>query len=160
MLLVAVWGAVPHALAAEGNDCYYCGMRRAEYGHSWVEIRYKDGSVLGFCSLHCASVHLALHPESVPGEIRVGDYLTRKMIDADKAHWVIGGRKMGVMTARAKWAFASRGDAERFVAENGGRLATMDEALEAAIDDMYRDIRAIQKKRKAARTQTMEQNQE
>lgn len=39
----------------------------------------------------------------------VGDYNTKRLIDAEKAVWVIGGGKQGVMTKRAKWAFEKRG---------------------------------------------------
>lgn len=152
LLLLLLFGCLaPPPAAAQDADCFYCGMRRADHFSSWVEIRNRDGSVVGFCSLHCAAIHLALHPEPVPAEILVGDYPSGRLIDADTAHWVIGGRKPGVMTSRAKWAFARASDADRFVAEHGGRRASVAEALKAATEDMYRDISVIQKKRNAAR---------
>ena len=160
LLVVALWGLAALPAAAAGDECFYCGMRRADYGYSWVQIHFPKGSVYGFCSLHCASIHMALHPEAVPREILVSDYGTHRLIDADKAYWVIGGSKPGVMTARAKWAFARREEAERFVRQYGGRLATATEAIRAAGEDMSRDIQVIQKKRDAARSKTMEQNRE
>ena len=55
---------------------------------------------------------------------------------------------MGVMTKRAKWAFAKKGDAEKFVTENGGKLASFDEAIKATFDDIYADTKMIREKRK------------
>ena len=36
------------------------------------------------------------------------------------------------MTSNAKWAFARQEDAQKFIAENGGKLASFDEVLQAA----------------------------
>jgi len=38
----------------------------------------------------------------------VGDFGTKKLIDAEKALWVLGGSKPGVMTKRGKWALRRR----------------------------------------------------
>ncbi len=43
------------------------------------------------------------------------------------------------MTKRAKWAFNEKEQAERFVKENGGRLASFDEVMKASFQDMYSD---------------------
>lgn len=42
------------------------------------------------------------------------------LIDAEKAFWVIGGSKPGVMTKRAKWAFEKKEAADKFMLDNGG----------------------------------------
>ena len=52
------------------------------------------------------------------------------------------------MSKRAKWAFGKRDDAELFVKENGGTLATFDEVMKAAYEDMYADMKIIRDKRK------------
>lgn len=91
---------------------------------------------------------MALHIDKPVTKITVGDYNTKQQIDADKAYWVIGGSRMGVMTARAKWAFETKDGADKFIGENGGRAATYDEAVKAAFEDMYEDTLMIQKKRK------------
>jgi nitrous oxide reductase accessory protein NosL len=78
----------------------------------------------------------------------VGDYNIKKLIDAEKAFWIIGGSKMGVMTKRAKWAFENKEDAEKFLKENGGKISTFDEAMKAAYEDMYADTKMIREKRK------------
>jgi nitrous oxide reductase accessory protein NosL len=85
----------------------------------------------------------------------VGDFNTKKLINAESAAWVIGN-KPGVMTKRAKWAYEKKEDAESFVKENGGAVSTFDQAMKASYEDMYSDTRMIREKRKMKRMQSME----
>ena len=133
-------------------SCKYCGMDRAKFAHSRVFIENDDGTTEGTCSLHCAAVDLALNIDKTPKAIRVGDLTNKNLVDVEKAFWVIGGNKMGVMTKRAKWAFAKQEDADKFVKENGGVMATFDEAMKGAYEDMYADTKMIREKRKMAKT--------
>jgi nitrous oxide reductase accessory protein NosL len=121
-------------------------MLKSRYGHSWVIIKPEKGEPEGFCSIHCAAISLALHTSRAISGITVGDFNTKKQIDAEAANWVIGGNLTGVMTARAKWAFENRESADAFISKHGGRPATFTEALRAAFDDMYSDILMIRKK--------------
>lgn len=128
--------------------CKYCGMDRKTFSHSRMVIEYNDGSAVGTCSIHCAAVDLALNIDKTPKAVMVGDYNTKALIDAERATWVLGGSKMGVMTRNAKWAFLQRGDAEKFIAKNGGKMATYDDAMKASYEDMYADTKMIRDKRK------------
>ena len=126
-VLLAMFFLLPGSLLrAQGGDvkqipaCKYCGMDRLQFAHSRMLIEYEDGTSVGTCSLHCATVELALQIDKVPKAILVGDYGSKSLIDAEKAFWVMGGSKMGVMTKRAKWAFEKKEEAERFIKENGG----------------------------------------
>jgi copper chaperone NosL len=105
------------------KSCPYCGMDRAQFAHSRILITYNDGSEVGLCSLHCAAIDLSLNLDKTPSSIAVGDYNAKKLIDVEKATWVIGGNKPGVMSKNAKWAFERREDAQALVAENGGVIA-------------------------------------
>ena len=136
---------------AKHASCPYCGMDREKFAHSRVYIEYDDGSTFGACSIHCAAIDMAVNIDKGPVFIGVGDFNTKKLIDAEEAAWVIGGDKMGVMTKRAKWAFASQADAEKFVKEHGGNLASFEEAIKASYEDMYNDTRMIREKRKMMR---------
>jgi hypothetical protein len=78
--------------------------------------------------------------------IAVADYGRRELIPAQTATWVIGGGRSGVMTLRAKWAFGKRADAEAFVKQHGGMLASFDDAVKATFEDMYTDIKTIRKR--------------
>ncbi len=130
-------------------SCKFCGMDREKFAHSRMFIEYDDGTAEGICSLHCAAIDLILNIDKSPKALRVGDYGAKNLIDAEKAFWIIGGGKMGVMTKRAKWAFEKKDDAEKFMKENGGKLASFDEAVKATYDDIYSDTKMIRERRKA-----------
>jgi copper chaperone NosL len=134
-------------------SCKYCGMNRAQFAHSRVFIEYEDGTSEGTCSIHCAAVDFALNIDKIPKTIYVGDYNTKQLVEVEKAIWVIGGSKPGVMTKRAKWAFAKKEDADKFKAENGGDLGTFDQAIKMAYEDMYQDTKMIQERRKMKKMQ-------
>lgn len=153
-MIVAAIAAI--ALAASSDlekypTCNYCGMDRSKFGHSRMLIEYGDGASVATCSLHCAAVDLAVNIDRTPLHIYVGDYGSRKLIDAENASWVIGGSRQGVMSANAKWAFETKEGAERFTKENGGKPATFEESVSAAYLDMYKDTKAIRERRKAKR---------
>lgn len=144
--------------AEEKASCPYCGMDKAKFMHSWLEIEYDDGTKGGFCSLHCAAIDMALHIDKTPKTVMVGSYKTKEMIDAEKAFWVMGGEKMGVMTTRAKWAFEKTEDADEFIKQHGGELTTYENAMKGTFEDMYEDIRMIQKKRQKMRMEKQSSN--
>jgi len=141
---------------AKHKSCKYCGMDREKFAFSRVLIEYEDGSTVGACSIHCAAIDLATNIDKTPKTIWVGDYTTKELIDAEKAFWVIGGSKMGVMTKNAKWAFGKSEDAKEFVAANGGEPGAFDQAMKAAYEDMYADTKMIREKRKAMKQTTMD----
>ena len=150
--LVCVLSVTATALAQDDvkkyPSCKYCGMDREKFAHSRMLIEYTDGTVVGTCSIHCAAVDLALNIDKTPKAVLVGDYNTKALIDAEKATWVLGGSKMGVMTRNAKWAFLQKGDAEKFIGQNGGKPATYDDAMKASYEDMYADTKMIRDKTK------------
>lgn len=155
--MLAATAAVAFAQKAEDIQkhpmCTYCGMDREQFAHSRFLISYDDGTAFGACSVHCAAVDMALNIDKTPKSIQVGDYGTKKLIDAETAAWVVGGNKPGVMTKRAKWAFEKKEDAEKFVKENGGEIATFDQAMKTTYEDMYADTKMINEKRKMKRMQ-------
>jgi copper chaperone NosL len=143
---------------AKHPACPLCGMDRAKFAHSRVLVEYDDGSTYGACSLHCAAIDMVVHIDKAPQAVMVGDFNTKQLIDAETAVWVIGGKKMGVMTKRAKWAFADETAAQNFIAENGGNRADFEEAIKAAFEDMYQDTKMIREKRKMMRMKKMKKD--
>lgn len=137
-----------HLDIATGRSCKYCGMDREKFAYSRMMIEFEDGSTVATCSLHCAAVDFANNIDKGPKTIWVGDYVTKELIDAEKVFWVIGGSRQGVMTKNAKWAFASKEKADVFIKEHGGKLATFDQAIKAAYEDMYTDTKMIRDRRK------------
>jgi nitrous oxide reductase accessory protein NosL len=134
----------------EHASCKYCGMSRVKFAHSRMLIEY-DNAEVGTCSLHCMAIEFAKTINKIPGAIKVGDFNTKELIDAEAAYWVIGGDTQGVMSMRGKWAFADKSAAEKFVSTKGGNIAGFDQAMKAAYEDMYNDTRMIRKKRKMKR---------
>lgn len=127
-----VGAAEPQDDIREHRSCLECGMDRKAYGYSRMLILYQDGSQTGVCSLHCAAVELDAHKDRAVKSILVADRETRLLVDAEKAFWVLGGKKRGVMTQLPKWAFAAEPAARSFIADNGGSLVSWAEALAAA----------------------------
>ncbi len=122
------------------RDCVNCGMDRKAYGYSRMLIQYDDGAEVGVCSLHCALIEIDAHKGHRLKALFVADRNTRMLMDAEKAVWVLGGKKGGVMTRRAKWAFGSNDAAENFIKSYGGKIITWDEALAAAREDMAKEF--------------------
>ena len=115
-------------------SCKYCGMDRAKFAHSRMVVEYEDGTSLGTCSMHCLAIEIVVNMDKTPRALLVGDYNSKKLIDAEKAFWVIGGKKPGVMTKKAKWAFKNKANAKKFIAKNGGSLSTFDDAMKATFE--------------------------
>ncbi len=132
-------------------SCTHCGMDRDKFSFSRMLLVYDDGSEVGTCSIRCAAVDMVNNLDKAPLQMMVGDYNTDELINAETAFWVIGGKRPGVMSRRAKWAFTRRADAEAFIAENNGELATFEQALQATYTDLYEDTRMIRERRKARR---------
>jgi nitrous oxide reductase accessory protein NosL len=123
-------------------NCQYCNMNREAFSHSRMLIEYSDGTSGATCSLHCSAVDLIQNRANIPCRIMVGDYGAKKLIDATAAFWVIGGDEPGVMTETGKWAFEKQAEAEEFVKKHGGKRATFLEALRAAYEGLYEDMKA------------------
>ncbi len=132
-------------------SCQYCGMDRQMFAHSRMLIEYEDGPAVGVCSIRCAAVAIVTNTDKVPKAIRVGDLNSKELVDAEKAFWVIGGSKPGVMTHRAKWAFQKQKDAEKFRADYGGDPADFDQAMKAAFEDVYSGLKRMWEKKRKTR---------
>ena len=118
-------------------DCKYCGMNRTQFAQSRMVVTYSDGST-GTCSINCVVIDMKANKGKEVKSLHVGDFDSKKLIDARTATWVVGGTKKGVMTPVAKWAFASKDSAEKFVASYGGAVFSWEAALAAAEKDAER----------------------
>lgn len=119
------------------RDCRHCGMDRKAFGYSRMLVEYRGGEQVGTCSLHCTVTELDGSNGREIISLKVADRDTRELIDAEKAVWVIGGTKRGVMTKQPKWAFATREAAQKFVENYGGVVAGWKEALAAARAEVH-----------------------
>ena len=123
------------------RSCAFCGMDRKAYGFSRMLVQYADGASVGVCSLRCAVVELDANTKRTVKAILAADRTERVLIDAEKAVWVMGGVKRGVMTSRPKWAFGSQAAAKAFIENYGGTIVTWSEALTAAREDLAQEVR-------------------
>jgi hypothetical protein len=114
-------------------------MNRITFAHSRMLITYADGSSNGTCSIYCGATALQIKGKKVKS-LQVADYDSKKLIDAKNASWVIGGKKQGVMTAVAKWAFADKKGAETFIKQQGGKLTSFEVALKESDKEVTASI--------------------
>ena len=131
-LLFTASFAVAMDMVEDPTSCKQCGMDRTTFAQSRMLIVYTDGSTVGVCSLHCAAAEVQQNRDKEVRSLLVADYSTKELIDAKKAIWVVGGKKPGVMTSLAKWAFAREVDARRFVEENGGIVNSFEQVMKSA----------------------------
>jgi copper chaperone NosL len=124
-------------------ECKYCGMKRKNFANSRMVLDHQRGKSVGVCSVFCAAKDNIENVDDPPVSVKVGDYTSQRLIDAVTATWVIGGSKPGVMTDRAKWAFARKEDALAFIKRYGGELIDYDTAMKASYEDMYEDMRVL-----------------
>jgi len=120
----------------ERRSCHSCGMDRKAYGYSRMLIIYEDGGQVGVCSLHCAVNELDANKDRKVKNLLVADRESRDLIDPEKAVWVMGGTKRGVMTQQPKWAFAMKPAAEAFIVKYGGTISSWDNALAATREEI------------------------
>ncbi|HEX9022451.1 MAG TPA: nitrous oxide reductase accessory protein NosL [Geobacteraceae bacterium] len=125
------------ALAADRveppKSCKQCGMDRVAFAHGRMLILYADGTSAATCSLNCAAVEMKANKGKRVKSLKVADYTTKKLVEAESAIWVMGGSKPGIMTEMPKWAFAKKNDAVKFIKEYGGRITDFNEALNLAL---------------------------
>ena len=135
MVLCLLFGALAWAQTWEDislhRACSNCGMDRERFSSTRMVVEFNDGTVRAVCSLRCAADQIARYSGKTLKSIKVADFNGRQLIDAEKAFWVMGGERPGVMTMTGKWAFEKKGDAEAFMKSNGGNLATFKEAMSA-----------------------------
>lgn len=112
--------------------CQHCRMDRTMFNYSRMLVTYTDDSIAGTCSLNCVITEKNRVKGKKIKSIQVADYISKELIDAKAATWVVGGSKRAVMSAVAKWAFAEKKDAEAFIKQYGGKLATYKEVYEMA----------------------------
>lgn len=130
--LVAGYAVLDAADLRNYPACHSCGASRKECGHSRMVVEYVDGTKRADCSLHCVADSLLTQPSRQPKRFQVADYDSRRLIDADKAHWVLYDNRSQCRGSTAELAFSDQRDADRFVSRYGGKVVDFDGALKIA----------------------------
>jgi nitrous oxide reductase accessory protein NosL len=132
--VLLVTGIYTGARAAEREECVICGMYLDLYEKTSLVILFNDDTTKSTCSLACASRVINQNRGRIKG-VRVADFLTGKLFDADKAYYLEGSDIPGVMTYTSRLAFSSKAQALTFQKKHGGRIITFDQALKDQLED-------------------------
>lgn len=101
--------------------CDNCGMDRNRYARTRYEFDTGKGK-FHTCSIYCVVV-MGRKLGEKPVNVRVAEYLhPERMIDADRAFYVVGSKAPGTMTRVSKPAFPNKAEAEGFIGKYGGVL--------------------------------------
>lgn len=131
--------------AEEQKWCPLCSMNLKMFWKTNHWLTFSDGKKIGYCSIHCASLVYKDKAADID-KWQVVDFDTKKLVDAKKAHFLIGSDLPGTMTAVSKLAFSSLDTAKQYQREHGGQIGTFDDALKKALADLGADKAMIGKK--------------
>jgi nitrous oxide reductase accessory protein NosL len=112
------------------ESCRVCGMYVDQYQKSAAELVFKDGKKEFTCGVAC----MLREVEDAGGldaftTVRVHDWVSGKLVDADEATYVIGSKVIPDMVPNYI-AFAKEEDAKAFAAKEGGELMSFNMAFE------------------------------
>jgi len=126
--------------------CSVCGMNLKMFYKTSHAVVLKDGSKRQYCSIRCLAADWP-HIKDQVEKIWVVDAKTQKLVDAWKAHYVVGSKVKGTMSMRSKIAFASLKEAQAFQKRYGGTIVDFATAFKLAIEDLKRDEKRMGAKR-------------
>lgn len=113
------------------EKCDNCRMNRNQWARTRHEFQTSKGT-FHTCSIHCVA-DMGSKMKENPGKVKVAEYLhPEKMLEAEKAFYVIGSTAPGTMTTKSKLAFSSKEEAGKFAVKYGGRVSDFDGALSEA----------------------------
>jgi len=131
--------------------CPNCGMNLVKYYKTSHAVTFKDGTSRQFCSLHClvdeSEMGFLRDKKETIAQILVADVDSLKMIDAKIAFYVVGSKIKGTMSGNGQYAFATKVGAETFMAQNGGKMTSFDEAYAISLKDFTNDMKMLKAKR-------------
>lgn len=111
--------------------CDNCGMDRNKWARTRFEFQSSKGT-FHTCSINCLAV-MGIKIKEEPKNVKVAEYFhPERMLDAEKAFFVVGSTAPGTMSPISKIAFSSKEDAERHAAKYGGTVADFTGAMNAA----------------------------
>ncbi len=133
------------SFAEEKKWCPLCSMNLKMFWKTNHRLTLSSDQRIGCCSIHCASLVYKDKAADID-KWEVVDYETNELVDAKKAHFLIGSDLPGTMTATSKLAFSSLDTAKQHQRKHGGRIGTFDDALKKALTDLGADKAMLAKK--------------
>jgi len=126
ILVVFQFTLMPASVSAEEThkreSCRVCGMYIDQYQKSAAELILKDGTIEHTCGVACMLREVTdAGGISAFKSVKVHDWVTGKMVDAETATYVIGSKVIPDMVPNYI-AFAKLDEAEAFIAKQGGEI--------------------------------------
>jgi nitrous oxide reductase accessory protein NosL len=131
--------------AEEQKYCPLCSMNLKMYWKTSHWLTFSDGTRTGFCSIHCTSEVYQQKATEID-RWEVTDYDTENLVDARKAHFLIGSDLPGTMTPVSKLAFGALATAKKYQEKHGGAIGSLDDALKQALEGRGEDMAMIKEK--------------
>ncbi len=131
---------------AEKKWCPVCGMNIKMFYKTSHTSKLKNGTPRQYCSIRCLVVDMQEYGIKT-NDIQVIDAKTQKLIDANKAFYVVGSKVKGTMTKVSKLAFATQVDANSFAKKYKGKVVDFKTALDMAKKSLKSDIAMLTKKK-------------
>ncbi|MDY6932685.1 MAG: nitrous oxide reductase accessory protein NosL [Spirochaetota bacterium] len=123
--------------------CTLCAMDLQKYRLTRYTLTLDDGSRRYTCSIHCAAIIIKNNNVK---DIRVADYNTGNLMDANKAFFIVGSDITGVMSSVSRLAFNTRREAQKFQKKHGGELTDFKGALRSTEVYMSDDTKMIKQR--------------
>jgi nitrous oxide reductase accessory protein NosL len=118
--LMSAW--VSAAETHKRESCRVCGMYIDQYQKSAAELVLKDGTIEHTCGVACMLREVTdAGGISAFKSVKVHDWVTGELVDAETATYVIGSNVIPDMVPNYI-AFAKREEAEAFVVKEGGEV--------------------------------------
>lgn len=121
--------------------CPTCGMTLPMF-YKTNHAAHSHGKTEQYCSIHCLTEEISKNKKDLK-DIKVVDVITLKFVDAKSATYVVGSSKKGTMSMVSKYAFADKGEAEKFAKEFGGEITDFDGAYAALLKDFEKDTKMV-----------------
>lgn len=126
--------------------CPVCGMNLKMFYKTSHAVILNDNRKIQYCSIRC----LAAEWPAIEGKVSkilVTDIKSEKLINAQKAFYVVGSKIPGTMSMVSKLAFEHEADAKAFAQENGGDVTSFDVAFLKARESLKDDVDSFVKKK-------------
>jgi len=121
-----------------GEWCPICGNALKTHASTHHTAKLHNDQGRHYCSLRCLVVD---SQEYGIKAIKVNDYKTHTLIDANASFYVVGSSLKGVHSKVSKVAFANENDAKEFIKQNGGTIKRFEEAFALAQTSLKSDNR-------------------
>lgn len=127
--------------------CPNCGMMINMWARTRHSFHHPEGD-LTTCSIRCLA-DKTVSSGADANNVQVAMYIDPdKMVEVEKATYVIGSTAPGTMTMKSKIAFADKASAEEFSSNYGGEVVDFQGAFAAAKMELPKSRMLIDQKRK------------